>query len=364
MIHNILKILLVAALVLSLTPLANSAVIGDKHETEVWRAYELRMAGKVDEARDLLFKVIEKDSTNAMAHYELSRLYHYMFVGGGKVNIEDILASINKAVASEPDNVIYAYYRAITCFLHAFSAMQSSMDLVKPRIAETCTALERVLKLKPDYYEAKLYLVEIYGTLPAEMGGDSLKAKEYASQMNKVNRFFSLKARAALLPEGSDLVRYWGNLVAMNAKNPLYLIEMGKAYLFKDDPANAELYFKKVQRMDSSQNILTLDLARYHIMKVMQDQQLAKEELPKAKKFIESYLASSPEPIVPLKTYAMGLLSKVETFLGNQSRGDELLKEANSLDPYFSRASGIPTLLLFVPPDQISHHYFSFFSPF
>jgi hypothetical protein len=51
-------------------------------------------------------------------------------------------------------------------------------------------------------------------------------------------------------------------------------------------------------------------------------------------------------------------------FLGNQAEAEKLMDEAKSLDPYFSRASGVPTLLLFDPPDQISHHYFSFFNPF
>jgi hypothetical protein len=50
--------------------------------------------------------------------------------------------------------------------------------------------------------------------------------------------------------------------------------------------------------------------------------------------------------------------------LGNKDASDKLTNEANSLDKYFSKASGVPTLLLFDPPDQISHHYFSFFSPY
>ena len=358
------RIVLAATLVLAFAPSVHAVVATDKHEDVVQRAFEFRIAGKVDEARDLLTTLIAKDSSIASAHYEMARLYHYMFVGGASVRLEDVLTSINKAVIIEPDNVIYAYYKAISCFMFAFSAMHNDPDQVKPRITETCKALERVLELKPDYHEATLYLVEIYGLLPAEMGGDSLKASTLASQLIKVDRFYGFKARAVLLPEGSDLVKYWGNLVAMNHKTPEYLVEMGKAYLFRDDPINAEKYFMKIQRIDPSKNTLTLDLARYHIMKVMQDRKLAKEELPKAKNLVESFLSGTPEPVVPLKTYSLGLLSQVETFLGNQSRAEQLLKEAKSLDPYFSRASGIPTLLLFDPPNQVSHHYFSFFSPY
>jgi hypothetical protein len=116
--------------------------------------------------------------------------------------------------------------------------------------------------------------------------------------------------------------------------------------------------------IDPSKNILILDLARYHIMKVMQNKDLVKTELPLAKGFLEAYLKSVPEPVIPLKTYAMGLLVRVNMFLGNQEQAEKLMGEAKALDPYFSRASGVPILLLFDPPEKISHHYFSFFSPF
>ena len=96
----------------------------------------------------------------------------------------------------------------------------------------------------------------------------------------------------------------------------------------------------------------------------MENKDLAGMELPLAKTFIEKYLKSTPEPVIPMKAYAMGLLMRCEMFLGNQAEAEKLMGEAKSIDPYFSRASGIPTLLLFDQPDQICHHYFSFFSPF
>ena len=51
-------------------------------------------------------------------------------------------------------------------------------------------------------------------------------------------------------------------------------------------------------------------------------------------------------------------------FQGNKEEADKLLEEAKSVDKYFSRASGVPSLLLFDKRDQISSHYSSFFSPF
>jgi len=99
-------------------------------------------------------------------------------------------------------------------------------------------------------------------------------------------------------------------------------------------------------------------------MMVMQNRDVAATELPIAKTYLEKYLKSLPEPNIPLKTYTMGLLARVEMFQGNQAVAEKLMADAKLLDPYFSRASGVPTLLLFDKPDQITHHYFSFFSPF
>jgi tetratricopeptide (TPR) repeat protein len=344
--------------------LASCTFAGNKPDKEVLKAYELRMNGKVDQAKALLETILVKDSTNAMAHYEMARLKHYMFVGGGGMKIDDILISINKAVTYDPKNVTYAYYKAIASFLNAFMAMQTGQGEVKKYVAETCIQFEKVLTLKPDYYEASLYLVEIYGMLPKDMGGDSAKAAVYADKLGKMDSYFGAKAKAALAPEGTDMVKYWENLLARDEKNPELRMEVGKAYLYKDDLTNAENYFNEAIKSDPSKNILILDLARYHMLMVMQNKDLAKTELPLAKTFIEKYLKTTPEPVVPLKAYAMGLLMRCEMFLGNQAEAEKLMEEAKSLDPYFSRASGIPTLLLFDPPDKISHHYFSFFSPF
>jgi tetratricopeptide (TPR) repeat protein len=242
--------------------------------------------------------------------------------------------------------------------------MEHGQDKVKPLIDVTCTELENVLRLKPDYHEAMMYLVEIYGMLPKDMGGDSLKAIEYSDKLAKMNLYWGAKAKAALLSENSDRVAYWEDILAKDPKNPEILAEVGTAYLFKDDPGNAEKYYRDAIKLDVSKNLLILNLARFHMYKVMQNKDLGNTEFPVMKKFLEEYLKTTPEPIVPLKAYAMGLLVRADMFLGNQEQAEKLMKETQTLDPYFSRASGVPLLLLFDPPDKIIHHYFSFFSPF
>jgi tetratricopeptide (TPR) repeat protein len=337
---------------------------GTKTNKEVQKAFDLRMKGQVDEAKTLLESILTKDSTDAMAHYEMARLKHYMFVGGGKATIDDIINSINKAVTCEPQNVVYNYYQAIAKFLKAFMAMQMQKEDVKGLVQETCVQFEKVLALKPDYHEAMLYLVEMYGILPPDMGGDSLKATSYAEKLAGLDSYYGAMAKAALAPENTDFVKLWEDMLAKDQKNPELMTEVGKAYLYKEDLTNAEKYFNEAMKADPSKSILILDLARYHIYTVMQNRDTAAAELPIAKDYIEKYLKSNPEPVVPLKAYATGLLALCEKFLGNQTESDKRVEEAKAMDPYFSRALGVPTLLLFDRPDVITHHYFSFFRPF
>lgn len=333
-------------------------------DKEVMKAFDLRLNGKVDEAKTLLEDIIARDSTNALAYFEKARLQHYLLTGGGGMNMNNILAPIDKAVKLDPKNVSFAYYKAIASFLNAFMAMQMGTTEVKKRIAETCTQFENVLSLKPDYYEAGLYLVEIYGMLPANMGGDSIKGAQYAEKLASQNKYFGAKAKADLAPETADMVKFWKDQLSGDSKNPELLMEVGRACLYKEDPENAEKYFDQAIKSDPSKNILILDLARYHMMKVMQNKNAAATEFPIAKKYCEKYLSTTPEPIIPLKAYTLGLLSRIEMIQGNKEEADKSMAEANALDKYFSRASGIPSLLLFDPPTQISHHFFSFFRPF
>ena len=141
-----------------------------------------------------------------------------MLTGGGNVKPEDMIKSVDKAVSLDPKNIIFAYYGAITCFINAFMSEQQGSGNGKALIGETITAFDRVLELNPKYTEAMLYLVDIYGMLPKEMGGDSLKALAYAEKLEKTDKYFGAKARADLLPENSNPVQYWENLLSANKK--------------------------------------------------------------------------------------------------------------------------------------------------
>lgn len=351
------KILLSIFLVLNFTIVFSACQKTDK---AVLEAYELRITGQVDEAKELLQTIIKEDSTNAMAHFELARILNYIDLRGSKEADEHL----NKALKYDSDNVTYAYYNAKNCFLKAYIAAQQGGDNIKDLVNNACNEFLRVLELKADYPEALMYLVEFHGILPEEMGGSKTKAEEYTQQLEKMDKFFGAKARLVMMPEKTDMVKYWKDYISENGEDCKSLKELGVASLYNDDIETSKISFEKAIALDKSQNIRLLDLSRYHMMKVMQNRDLANDELPKSKVYIQQYLDSAPEPIAPLKAYAMGMLVKIEMFSGNQEEGQKLMTAAKELDPYFSRATGIPSLALFEPPNKLDLQFMSFFSPY
>lgn len=337
---------------------------GRKSMKEVQKAYNLRVTGKTDEAKKILDNLLARDSTFAPAHYEMARLKHHMMLGKASNDFDKILAESENAVHYDPENVVFAYYNALASFFKTFINMQMEQGDVKAGIEKTCGKFEHVLSLKPDYYEAMMYLVEFYGLLPPEMGGDSTRAATYSQKLSEMSIYYGSKARATLAPENFDAVQFWENLLKDDPVNAELLTEAGRAYLYREDPVNAEKYFEQAVQINPAKNILTLDLARFHIYKVMANRELAGTELPIAKTYLKKFLNSKPMPIAPLRAYATGLMALTERFTGNETAAIKLQNDAKAIDPYYSTASGIPTLLLFDPPDQISHQYFSFFKPF
>ena len=356
MIHYFKTVLLIL-LILNISTILGSCQRTDK---DAIKAFELRIEGKTDEAKELLLNIIKADSTNAAAHFELARTLNYINIMGSKESAQ----ALKSALKYDKDNIVYAFYNAKNSFLQAYIGMKTGGDNVKKLIDDVCKEFLKVLEMKPDYPEALMYLVEIYGMLPENMGGNKILAEEYTRKLEKLDEFYGAKARLVMMQEDTDMVEYWKNYITKHGEDCKVLKELGVACIFSDDIDSAEKQFVKAMVINKAQNIRLLDLARFHMMKVMQNRDLAKEELPKAKVFIEQYLASKPAPIPPLKAYAVGMMVKVEMFLGNKAESEKLMEEAKLLDPYFSRAFGIPALATFEPLDKEDHYFISFFSPF
>jgi tetratricopeptide (TPR) repeat protein len=142
--------------------------------------------------------------------------------------------------------------------------------------------------------------------------------------------------------------------------------QLGLAHLEAGELEKARPLFDEVIQADPASNTLILDVARYHMYRVMRDRSKAETALPLARAALEEYLSLPPEPIVPLKAWTLSNLARIHFFSGRQEEGSRLMGEARELDHFFSRASDVPGMDIYTPPGEIyrSGEYSSFLRPF
>jgi len=107
-----------------------------------------------------------------------------------------------------------------------------------------------------------------------------------------------------------------------------------------------------------------MDLGRKNIMQVMRNPDKLDSLSIQIINTFETYLNSKPEPINPLKAFALSKMAMVKFRTGNQDEGKKLSLRAKEYDVYYSKAFAIPSQILFVPPDKISRTHNYFFRPF
>ncbi len=357
--------LVVAALALfcSFSLAAWSSVPGDQDDL-VHKAYQTRMNGKADDARELLEKAVSEKTGSAAANFELARAKFHIslgqFVPDG--SMDELLVHVEKAMEIDPDNASYALFAGRVHFMRAYKAMKQGGSGVKEKFGQVSEAFEAAVKAKPDYRLAMLYLVELHSQLPPDMGGDRTKADKYAAMLEKSDPIWGAKARSLLLSGDVDRVDYWKTVLKSHDGNADVLEELGKACLYRMQIDDGVKYIEAAIESDPARKLLLLDLGRFHLLRVMKDRGVKESALPEAEEAIKRYLET--EPVVPLKAFSYEMLAKAKMGWGDGEGMKELRARAGKLDKNYSKAMAIPGLELFINPGDLPRTHRYLFRPF
>jgi tetratricopeptide (TPR) repeat protein len=327
------------------------------------QAYELRMQGKVDEAKALLDKTLTETPNDAAAHYELARIQLHRALGDIK-NLEPHITaadrSIGNAVKHDSKKVVYHTFAGHVACFRAYMALQMQKPGLQEHFAEACRAFESALALRPEYPQVLLYLVELHTGFPESAGADRAKARQYAERLEARHDVWAAKVRTLLSPESCG-VAYWKSLLADAKEGRADILEeLGRAYLRDDDADEAVTCFEQAVEHDATKARLFLHLSTYHTFRAMRaggDEERLQSSLRAGDAAVTRYLESGP--IQPMRAYALGVQSKFKRHTGDAKLAQELVDQANTLDPYFSKATGSPSPDLFIPPEEASrtHRY-------
>ncbi len=322
---------------------------------DIIKAYELRMDGRTEEAIVALAEIIEADPSNAMAHFEMAR----------SLEDEKKTAHINKALKYDPENLVYKFYQANLQMLEAYKAMKSNdKELISINLDQCTETLKRILAVKPDCKESLLFLIDIYGSLPEEMGGNTYLAKTYLETLKGVDPLYAAHGELILKSKEPDLniVDHWKTYIAANGESNEALVKLGKAYLMTNDRDKAKETFDMVIESDPEQAVLHLDVARSHLYGAMRGGDNSDNELNEFKVNIQCYLDTEVKKPKLIEAWSYGWLGMVEERQGNKKMAKKYIAKAEELIPNYPRFSAIPTIDL--PPNVIAYKYKSYFSPF
>ena len=95
-----------------------------------------------------------------------------------------------------------------------------------------------------------------------------------------------------------------------------------------------------------------------------QDQTNREAHLTSATELVNHYLQLVPGPLLSFQAFAYSTLATIYRFRGEQETGNKYSDQAASIDPYCSKATGMPPNLLYCPPEEVNIQYSSFFMPF
>lgn len=337
------------------------------YTADVMKAYEIRINGDADSAKVILDQILAEDSTLAMAWYELARTEQHMGLGDMQKMMEHhdlAVQNIEKALKLDPYNPAYLYFKGKLQSFGFYAAMQMGGGNAQDDLKKIEETYMQLLEVDPEFYAAKLALVELYGSLPNELGGDSARAEAYAKDLENEDLICGAKAREILMPQDADYVAYWNGLIEQNEGNADLIEALGRMYLFENNTDEAWKCFGKALELDENRNYLYVDMGRYYMMMGMQRQIPVDSAVPLIFTEFEKYLASQPEPSNPMKAWTKGQMAMLKFRTGDEETGKMLSEEAKALDAYYSRAFGTPGKLLFIPPDSVSQSFDYLSRPF
>lgn len=340
---------------------------GQKTNDQVYEAYALRINGHADSAKVSLEKLLLEDSTNAMAWYELCRtIQHFGNANPQEVkeSITEALRCIKQAVKYDPDNVWYLSYLGGIESLEFYVAIQTGDENPGQYLETVEKTYNTVFELDTSYTENILTLVELFGRLPPEMGGDLEKAEQYATELEDVDMVAGAKARELLMPDDADYVSFWKDVIDKDPENAEVYQALGRVYLFKENFDNASKNYQKAIDLDPSKNELYLDLGRFYLILAMQNPNLLDSVAPLVEGQFNKYLNFNPEPIKPMRAWTYNQLAMIKKHLGDEEAFEKLQQKAEDLDPYRSFAFGKPNMAIYCPPDVVLHEQGYYLSPF
>jgi len=276
-------------------------------------AFNLRMSGKLEEAGRVLNKALKADRENSRALFESARLSFAM------KDIDSAQKSIRKAIKQDPDNARYHYWSGIFAVYGGVKKHHKLLTVLgmPGQFSRARKSFGKTIKLKPDHYEARLRLIELYQRLPWMLGGRTSKAREHVQELEQLDPIYGAKGRCTILATTDEREALWGNVVAEHEDDAVAHRELGRILRLAGKKQEAIVHFSKALELAPDWKDVLLDLARCH----------------QTAQYYQQYLDSVPALPLPKRVRIMRWLGNLEKERGNTKKAEHLLEQVEILAP-------------------------------
>jgi tetratricopeptide (TPR) repeat protein len=334
-------------------------------------AYDLRMSGRLEEAKAMLLAALAKDPKNARLHFELARTAMHGLLPQDPVtdpkaadasiraSVKLAAKAIEKAVDAEPDNPRYRYWAGMIHMYGSTSNMHSvwRWPMMPGGMKKSLKQYEAALALDPDYHEARFEVAGLYDRLPAILGGSKKRAEAHITELEARDEVWAARAKSArnVVTENGTQRRVtddermaaYATLIEARPDDANLQESLAKECLRRyrsqpenaDNLANLEEHIAKTLALDSSRTGILYEWGRALV---------ANKDYAKAEEVARRYLAT--KPVAPLEARAMRLLSQICEAQGRTEEAARLGEAANALHPVASLPD-LPEKELFGPPE-------------
>ena len=140
----------------------------------VHKAYEARMAGQTERAREILLSALEDDPGDAALYFELARASLYL------LDLDRAQKAIEEAVQLSPSNARYhCWLGTISTYSAVSKNMKAETRAQMPNLMrKALEGFRQAVELDPDHHDARFRLINCYVKNPTEAGGDRVTAEE------------------------------------------------------------------------------------------------------------------------------------------------------------------------------------------
>ena len=296
------------------------------------KAFELRLAGQVDEAVQLLETGLAEHPQAAVLNYELARARLFL------LDIEGMHEAAEAAVRNAPDNSEFEYFAALASgYALIDAAHHEDRARMKAMGQEAMDHLEDILRVDPDNLQARYFLVQQSVEMAPEVGLEVGDTEGHVRLLEEKDPIMGAKARCCLVDE-KEQREIWQKILAEHPEDCRALVEAAEGLIDVGELELAETCLTKAIQKDRQNCYGLLRLGLAHAMREDWDQAMALTQ-----RFLDT------EPLIALKAFAMGRMGMIHHRMGDRDRGQELMNQARELDPHVWQTVMPPPREIFTP---------------